>query len=137
MDSELQQIILETQSSVTQIVAKLHRMAVKPAQDVSHIKDMEAQIRSLEEENKRYLDTIIKQSKQRADNITMKSGLKPLKSTSHSILKNNQNGGPIGPTTIRNLSLNQVREFINDIYAAKIPYDKKCLESKLPRETME
>ena len=64
MDSELQQIILETQSSVSQIVAKLHRMAVKPAQDASEKKEMEAQIRSLEEENKRYLNTIIKQSKQ-------------------------------------------------------------------------
>ena len=46
-------------------------------------------------------------------------------------------GGQIGPTQIRNLSLKQLTDIINDIYAQKVKYDQKCEENKLPRETME
>ena len=46
-------------------------------------------------------------------------------------------GGPIGQTQMRNLSLKQLNDLINDIYEKKLKYDQKCEEDKLPRETME
>lgn len=38
---------------------------------------------------------------------------------------------------MRNLSLKQLKDLINDIYIQKTQYDKKWEENKLPRETME
>lgn len=46
-------------------------------------------------------------------------------------------GGSIGQTQVRNLSLKQLKDIINEIYSSKIKYDQKCEENKLPRETME
>jgi hypothetical protein len=37
----------------------------------------------------------------------------------------------------RELTLRQLLEFINELYASKEKYDTKCREAKLPRETME
>merc|ERR1711934_805432 len=37
----------------------------------------------------------------------------------------------------RELSLEQLCTFINELYASKEKYDTKCREAKLPRETME
>ena len=45
--------------------------------------------------------------------------------------------GPIGPTQQRSLTLNQLKDVVNDIYQQKIKFDKKCEENALPRETME
>lgn len=38
--------------------------------------------------------------------------------------------------TIRNLSLKQLREVIEAIYASKVKFDQKCAEAHLPRETV-
>jgi hypothetical protein len=38
---------------------------------------------------------------------------------------------------MRNLSLKQLKDIIQDIYEKKLKYDLKCEEDKLPRETME
>lgn len=46
-------------------------------------------------------------------------------------------GGNIGQTQMRNLSLKQLKDIIQDIYEKKLKYDQKCEEDKLPRETME
>ena len=43
----------------------------------------------------------------------------------------------ITQTNTRTLSLRQLRDLINDIYAQKTKFDQKCEESHLPRETME
>lgn len=37
----------------------------------------------------------------------------------------------------RNLSLKAVKDVIHEIYQSKEKYDKKCMDNKLPRETME
>ncbi|GMH53207.1 hypothetical protein TrST_g1705 [Triparma strigata] len=39
--------------------------------------------------------------------------------------------------SIRNLTLKQLLAFVDELYASKEKYDKKCAASKLPRETME
>ena len=42
-----------------------------------------------------------------------------------------------GATSDRTLTLNQLREVIDAMYASKVKFDAKCDESQLPRETME
>lgn len=48
-----------------------------------------------------------------------------------------QNTQPIGRTQTRTLTLKQLKDTIQDMYAQKVKFDKKCEESKAPRETME
>jgi len=43
----------------------------------------------------------------------------------------------IGPTAVRALTLKQMKDVIEEIYNSKAKYDQRCLEAKLPRETME
>ena len=43
----------------------------------------------------------------------------------------------MGQIQNRILSLKQLKEVINDIYAQKLKFDKKCSEYKQPKETME
>jgi hypothetical protein len=45
-------------------------------------------------------------------------------------------GGP-APIAHKQLTLRQLRDVIEDIYASKSKFDIKCAETKLPRETME
>jgi len=42
-----------------------------------------------------------------------------------------------GDLTIRNISLNHLLSFMDELYASKTKYDQKCAESKKARETME
>lgn len=94
-----------------------------------------AEIESLKEENKKYLDTIIRHSKSYAENaISARSDdFKPEEesrkylASSPSLSK--QNG--------KILSLRQIKEVIEEIYASKAKFDERCAEGKMPRETME
>jgi hypothetical protein len=43
----------------------------------------------------------------------------------------------VGLIQHRSLSLKQLKDTIQDIYSQKIKFDKKCEDSKMPRETME
>lgn len=154
-------------------------------------KELQEQINSLESENKKYLDTLIKHSKGEISNIAPALSARPSsKGASNEITNRMSHGAPyessnrafqksppkipktkeftyskyssgrnsrgitssmsgkpsykptgvgssIGQTQMRNLSLKQLKEVINDIYTQKEKYDKKCEENKLPRETME
>ena len=37
----------------------------------------------------------------------------------------------------KNLNLRQMKEVITEIYESKTRFDKKCIQEKIPRETME
>ena len=43
----------------------------------------------------------------------------------------------VGDVTVRDLSLKQLKDHINAIYASKLAFDEKCKDAHLPRETME
>ena len=45
--------------------------------------------------------------------------------------------GPLGPIPERMLTLKQFKDVIADIQFQKVKFDKKSMESKLPRQTME
>jgi len=102
-------------------------------------KDLLSQITSLEEENKRYLDTIIKRSKMAGvptPSIGGNSPSKDLNKESRKMIKALPTG-IVGPTQVRTLTLKQLKDLIQDMYLQKQKYDEKCAESRLPRETME
>lgn len=145
-------------------------------------REMQAQLESLESENKEVLGMLIKHSKgeanipkrtnkQRDQNNNdiiipqpqeksrrsyqesppiipktkeftyskFNSGKNRMITSSNSSMKRSYKGagGNMGQTHMRNLSLKQIKDIINDIYAQKVKYDQKCEENKLPRETME
>jgi hypothetical protein len=47
------------------------------------------------------------------------------------------NHSTVGPVGSRVLTIKMMKDIINEIYASKVDFDKKCLENKMPRETME
>jgi Ca2+-binding EF-hand superfamily protein len=101
------------------------------------------QVESLEQENKKLLDTLIRHSKgddQDPNQAQNRSGSHvqghPLFRGTQS-RKYNKLAGPVGKTNVRSLTLKQLKDVIGDMYAQKLKYDQKCVESKLPRETME
>ncbi|EGR31721.1 hypothetical protein IMG5_103650 [Ichthyophthirius multifiliis] len=48
-----------------------------------------------------------------------------------------QSSNIVGPSTIRSLTVRQLKETIEEIYKSKQSFDKKYQEAQLPRETME
>ena len=53
------------------------------------------------------------------------------------ILEQNKSTKEIKSTKLKPLSLKQMKDLIEEVYNSKTKFDQKCLESKLPRETME
>jgi hypothetical protein len=117
------------------------------------------QIASLQEENTKYLDQIIKHSKENAQihlghdvtsrksheseknkyglgNYESFAGNAQSQKHSQSIMPGATNAF-IGQTAVRALTLKQLKDIIEEIYISKTKYDQRCIESKLPRETME
>ncbi len=43
----------------------------------------------------------------------------------------------VGSNGVRVLTVKMMKDMINEIYSSKEEYDKKCIEAKLPKETME
>ena len=98
----------------------------KQVQDFSEEKqEMTKELESLQEENRKYLETIIKHSKSNAGSVLNVSIYedKP-KQISQSL-------------ATRTLSLKQLKDLISEIYESKSKFDEKCVENKMPRETME
>lgn len=89
---------------------------------------MQAEIDNLTEENKKYLEIIIKKSKQNAEAALSTSSIK-VNNTSHS--------KSFTQLATRTLTLKQLKDVIDEIYASKEKFDKKCADGKMPRETME
>jgi len=118
------------------------------------------ELNSLRDENAKYLDTIVRHSKENADRFgTFPSQdfnskgyeLPPQKANYDSFAGNETMQQPIkvnnnvmnpanvyiGQTQVRALTLKQMKDVIEEIYTSKAKYDQRCLEAKLPRETME
>lgn len=96
--------------------------------------ELQAEIESLQEENKKYLDTIIRHSKSYADGVIAgrsydESREETDKKFSGSVSYSRSSG--------KILSLRQLKEVIEEIYSSKVKFDERCTDGKLPRETME
>lgn len=75
-------------------------------------------IKDLTEENRRYLDMVVKNSKTFAESA--------MSYKKYSL-----------PQQVKNLNLRQMHEIIEEIYESKTKLNKKCIAEKTPRETME
>lgn len=97
--------------------------------------ELRIELENLQNENKRYLDIIIKHSKNNAESAL----------TGRSINYNEDERSSRANTSIRQISLTgsrvltlrQLKDTIQEIYASKAKFDQKCTEGKQPRETME
>ncbi|OMJ73081.1 hypothetical protein SteCoe_28308 [Stentor coeruleus] len=104
--------------------------------------DLEAQMQQLQEENEKYLQKIISLSKEKADSCLSKetSGgnyaapkatREKIRENKKSISRNNSG------LSIKDLTLKQLKEFIEEIYTSKEKFDQKCIETHQAKETME
>ena len=89
-----------------------------------------AEIEALKEENQKYLETIVRHSKNVADQMECQSkSLEEVRKIGGSVMNLKPNG--------KILTLRQLKEIIEEIYLSKTKYDERCLMNKMPRETME
>ena len=89
---------------------------------------MEAEVESLKEENRKYLDVIIKHSKTSAE-AALRSNLTPSPDV-------RQPSSMSTNSPARSLSINQLKEFIDELYQAKVKFDQRCVDSRLAIETL-
>ena len=108
-------------------------------------------IERLEKENKVMTEKLIKNARDiisssdkvrddysnNANNISKDPYINTTINESLNKSKNNNVGVIINPTGARVLTIKMMKDIINEIYTSKIEFDKKCLESKMPKETME
>jgi hypothetical protein len=92
----------------------------------------------LEEENKKYLNKIIKMSKTSAENSVpapshLKKEIRDI--NPYSILKPFTKSA-VTPT-VRELTYKQTKDFIEEVYQAKSKFDQKCLETSQRLETLQ
>jgi hypothetical protein len=93
--------------------------------------ELNVELEGLREENQRCLDALVKHSKATASNALSKTQE-----------QETQRSPPQAKLTAANLqgralSLKQLKDVIEEIYASKTKFDLKCVEGHQPRETME
>lgn len=102
--------------------------------------DLESQFLQLQEENQKYLQKIISLSKEKADSAlskdsgsysTSRATKERPREAKKSISKNSQS------PAIKDLTLKQLKEFIEEIYISKEKFDQKCNDTQQAKETME
>jgi Ca2+-binding EF-hand superfamily protein len=145
--------LIEKENEATEVIETANALNMrfeKEMKDKENIKrnferertQLKKQIESLESENKKLLDTLIRHSKGEAPEMEVPQS-RSNQVSGHPLFRGTQSkkynklSGPVGKTHVRTLTLKQLKDVINDIYAQKLKYDQKCVESKLPRETME
>ena len=87
--------------------------------------ELMAEMEGLREENQRYLDVIIKHSKSSAE-----ASLRAPPSFSPEV-RPQQSTLSISASPGRQLTLNQLKEFIEELYQAKVRFDQRCMEARL------
>jgi hypothetical protein len=102
-------------------------------------KFLSAKLEKLEVENKLITEQLLKKAKDIGkDHYNSYEYVRSEKSSSELLNKSRvMSTLQLGPVSVRALTKNMLLEIINDIYNSKQHYDKKCIESKIPRETME
>jgi len=86
------------------------------------------ELEGLREENQKYLDAIIRHSKSSADAALGPPVLSPDVRQPSALSLSSSPG--------RQLSLNQLKEFIDEVYQAKIKFDQRCVEARLAIENV-
>lgn len=90
------------------------------------------ELEMLREENKKYLDTIVRHAKGFAEQAgQVESHFKSFEEVKKVV------PGHGLKANAKILTLRQLKEVIDEIYVSKTKYDERCLENKMPKETME
>ena len=152
---EMRNQLIEKENEATEVIETANALNMrfeKEMKDKENIKknferervQLKKQVESLEGENKKLLDTLIRHSKgEETDVRSSQHNRSNVQANGHPLFRGTQSrkynklAGPVGKTHVRSLTLKQLKDVINDIYTQKLKYDQKCVESKLPRETME
>ncbi|EEH11761.1 EF hand protein, putative (macronuclear) [Tetrahymena thermophila SB210] len=146
-------------SEMSSIIEKLDEIKFnRPyAPDYQYLKNeneqLKQQVQSLTDENKHYLEIIVKHSKGQSTDVNTNKlesqggqqrafspqfnpqKTKEMRKIQSTINQSVQSVG--GPSTVRTLTIRQLKEVIEEIYKSKQTFDKKYQEAQLPRETME
>ncbi|OMJ79889.1 hypothetical protein SteCoe_19973 [Stentor coeruleus] len=104
--------------------------------------DLEAQLHELQEENEKYLQKIISLSKEKADSCLSKDSSGGNYAAPKSSREKTREGKrPVNrvssSSSVKDLSLKQLKEFIEEIYISKEKFDQKCFDTHQAKETME
>ena len=106
----------------------------------SSSEDLETQLQQLQEENEKYLQKIISLSKEKAENSLSKDSYQPAPVSKTQKEKTREKGKTSKmsvSSSVKDLSLKQLKEFIEEIYVSKEKFDQKCLDAHQPKETMD
>lgn len=112
------------------------------------IKELEGRLEEVSEENKHIFGKLIDHAKTRADKIlekgigkrnqeAVKEGEGKLDAFKLFNVGSAKRNEQIGNTSIRTMTLKQLKDTINEIYENKEKHDEKCRRTRLPLETME
>ena len=138
-DKEMQEVIEAANNLNKQFESELAEKERLKEEFTHELAQAKKQIKTLEMENKKLLDTLIRHGK--GEDLTKAGRENHPPGSAQAIFqgrrKFNKMGGTVGKTQQRVLTLKQLKDIINDIYSQKVKYDQKCEDSKLPRETME
>lgn len=120
---------------------------IKQHQDDKQI--LQEKIDRLERENKIMTERLLKNAKEIISNNSVYDAKRDESSVHINNYSVSQNFGEtlnktkagknviVGPVGARVLTLKMMKDIINEIYTSKMEFDKKCLENKMPKETME
>jgi hypothetical protein len=138
---EMRNQLIEKENEATEVIETANALNMrfeKEMKDKENIKrsfdkernQLRKQIESLEVENKKLLDTLIRHSKGE-DTEFGAAQSRGGQVSGHPLFRGTQNrkfnklGGPVGKTHVRTLTLKQLKDVINDIYSQKLKYDQK------------
>lgn len=98
---------------------------------------MRMEMETLQEENKNYLEMIIRHSKNKATASNAPTGRTDIPKETETRRPQSVTANRSITIPVKTLTLKQLQDTIAEIYESKIKYDKQCIDSKLARETME
>jgi hypothetical protein len=134
------------QELVLQAAEELERTAMVLTQERDVLKgeleriqgETQGTINQLEEENKKYLEKIIKLSKHSAENSLPAPPIakKEIREVNPYNSMRSFTKSVVSPT-VKDLTLKQMKDFIEELYLAKSKFDLKCNENKMKIETLQ
>ncbi len=139
MVNPLKSQIQDLENKLGDVYAERDELVSKSKFFEDEAKFLRNKLEKIESENKVMTEQMIKRAKDisRDGNISYDSNININKSVEQ--LNKSRVGAnvSVGPVNARVLTKHMLLEIISDIYTSKQNYDRKCIESKISKETME
>lgn len=134
--------LIEKENEANEVIQSAHALNVrfeKEMQEKENLKrsfdrekaQLKKQVESLESENKKLLDTLIRHSKGEEHDPMLSQSRTGGQVQGHPLFRGTQSrkynklAGPVGKTHVRTLTKKQLKDVINDMYNQKLKYDQK------------